>query len=276
MHYSIGAYSTDRSNKWLWFVVSVDMRSRLLSLFALAVVPAMALSADKETEELLTKMRKAYSSTRSARIFAQATVPSDVGELDIQIETTYIRPDKIHAVIKTPAEFGGMTMTLKTDGKKILLSGGPGGKEVRPFDLENVVNNVPVNLETMNFWDWKRQLSTKEGGNMKTSKFKIIKKETWKNKDWLVLEETAPAQGVFVRYFIDPETSLIHRTRMQRIKGSELIMDVKITKLELNVSIDASIFKIEDKPLSPPKPPKSGGTGGGGTAMPTKGGGRRS
>ena len=112
-----------------------------------------------------------------------------------------------------------------------------------PYSLDILGRALPANLETMNFFDWKRQLSTDESGNMHTSKLKIVNGQKWNGKTWTVLEEIAEEPGLFVRYFIDRKTNLIWRTELKRLNDGKLIMDAQITSLTLGARIPPETFK---------------------------------
>lgn len=216
------------------------MRRRVIFLALLPLLASLAQAADPEVEALLANMRKAYSAIKTAKITTKTILPSQAGEFELTTETTFQSPNHVWAKVSgfpgTPA-----SLIVRTDGKKVVQEG-PQGKKEEKWSLDAVNEPLPINLETLNLWDWKRQLSTGAGGNMQKSKFRLIKRETWKNIDWLVLEETAPE--AFVRYFIDPKTYLIHRTRYERLEGNELVMDAKITKIELNPKVDPKLFKL--------------------------------
>lgn len=221
------------------------MNARLITFAALLLVGASAFAADKDVEALLAKMRQAYKSTKSAKFTTRALVPGPFGEAEIETVVSFVSPNKIHALVKGVPEAGGSDVTFRTDGKTMVAEGMSQGKVEGPFDVQIMVQALAANLETLNFWDWERQLSTKEGGNMQTSTFKIVKKERWNEKDWIVLEESAPAQNVFVRYYIDPKTYFMWRTVVSPIDDKKDIqMDARIAKFELNPKLDAALFKI--------------------------------
>jgi hypothetical protein len=104
---------------------------------------------------------------------------------------------------------------------------------------------MPINLEVMSFWDWKRQLSTDPGSNMEESKFKLVQGESWNGKKWTVLEETAYGQNVFVRYFVDPSSSLIYRVLVYDLGRTKLQVETVVKKLERNIKVDPKKFEIK-------------------------------
>ncbi|MCO5297031.1 MAG: hypothetical protein M9921_09260 [Fimbriimonadaceae bacterium] len=223
------------------------MRIRLLSLATLLALSAVSFGADKDVEALLAKMTGVYKSAKSAKFTTHSIIPGPLGEAEVITEVSYLAPNKIYAKVKGFEAAGAAEVTFRTDGKKMVVEGLPTGKVEQNYDVQMVVQALPVNLETLNFWDWKRQLSTAEGGNMKQSTFKIVKGEKWKGSEWTVLEETAKEQNVFVRYFIDPKTFLMMRTVVSPIDDKTNIqMDVRIDKMELGAKVDPSLFKITD------------------------------
>lgn len=219
------------------------MTIRSFAIAALLSTAGFAAPADKDVEALLAKMRKVYSATKTAKVSVVTLLAGELGETELTIETTYAQPNKISARVLGLPQVGSEGLAWKTDGKTIVQDT-PTGKKKAKFTIQAAEGALPVNLEVINFWDWKRQLSTATGGNMKNSTFKIVKKETWKDKDFIVLEESATRQNVFVRYFIDPKTYFIMRTRVETLDKKDLVMDCKITKLELNPKVDPKVFQV--------------------------------
>lgn len=222
------------------------MRARAILLSVLFALPLAATAADKDIEDLLAKMRKVYSGASSVHITTSTLLPTEVGEMDLTIDTQYMKSNMIWSRVTGLPQAGKEGLIWKSDGKSI-QSTTPQGPKVEPFSVRKAETGLPVNLEVISFWDWKRQLSTAAGANMNKSKFRLVKKETWKDQDYLVLEETASEQKVFVRYFIDPKTFLIKRTRVENLDTHDLVMDCKVSKLDMNAKIDTKIFKIETK-----------------------------
>lgn len=204
-----------------------------------------ALSADKAVEDLLAKMRKAYSSAKSVKLGVTSLMASELGEQELTVELMYVKPNKVATRVLGIPQAGKEGIQWRSDGKTIQWDTLEGKKSAAWTVRQAEQVAFAVNLETLNFWDWKRQLSTATGGNMKKSTFRLLAKETFQNKDYMVLEETAKEQQVFVRYFIDPKTYFIKRTRVERLDTKDLIMDCKVTKFELNAKVDPKAFKIE-------------------------------
>jgi hypothetical protein len=119
------------------------------------------------------------------------------------------------------------------------------------FDLDAIP--IPVNLEVMSFWDWKRQLSTSPGSNMETSKFKLKLNVPWNGKKWTLLQETAYGQGVYADYYIDPKTSLIYRVCVFDLQKSQVRTETAVVKLERDVKVNPSIFKVKATVREMPK-----------------------
>lgn len=222
------------------------MTLRSASAFLLCVLATSTFAADKDVEALLAKMRTAYKSAKSVTMTTLTLVPGPFGDAEIETVVSYSSPNKIHAVVKGIPEAGGSDMTVRSDGKNMVVEGLPNGKIKRPYDEQLFVQALTANLETLCFWDWKRQLSTAKGDNMEKSTFKLIAKEMWKDKPYIVLEETAAGQNVFVRYFIDGKSSLIMRTVVTAIDDKETIqMDARISKMDLKAKLSPALFKID-------------------------------
>jgi len=219
------------------------LKYKLLGLCAI-LISAQSFAADKNVEALLAKMRDAYKRVKTAKFTATTFVPGPFGEQGVTGNFTYAQPNKIHAIIMGLPTAGGSDVVFRSDGRQIQAEGLEGKSGKRPFDVQGIVDALPFNLETLNFWDWERQLSTGPKGNMHDSTLKIVPKESWNDKEWLVLEETAPKVRVFVRYFIDAKTNLIWRTLVMDLDKKTARSDVRITKLDLAAKIDESSFKI--------------------------------
>lgn len=190
-------------------------------------------------EELLAKMRQAYRETKVAAFQVKTTL--NEGEtLNLTLDATFANPNKMKVGIEG---LPSGTVTVICDGKTVAVVADKKVMRTTEYSIDSLGRSLFANLETLCFFDWKRQLSTAEGGNMKTSKL-LIKKEDWEGKPWLVLEEHAEAQKVDVRYFIDPQTYYIWRTVSTMIGQKEPFMDARIIKLELKSEIDPKTFEI--------------------------------
>jgi hypothetical protein len=83
---------------------------------------------------------------------------------------------------------------------------------------------------------------------MNASELRLLKKETWKDKDYMVLEEKAPKSNVFVRYYIDPVKKFIVRTAVYSLEDASIMLqDHKVTKFELNPKVDQTVLKLPAK-----------------------------
>lgn len=212
---------------------------KLRSLVLIALFPLMAAaSADPiDAKTLVKKVHDAYAAVKSARVTMEATGYAGDGKTGVTL--LYAAPKKLKATVKGFAEGGGQT-TFTTTGGTVAITDPDGKQAKQEIDFDQL--QLPCNLETMSFWDYQKQLSTDKGGNMETSVLKVVEKEKWNDKEWIVLEEDAPAQKVSVRYFIDPKTYLIWRTVTTPYSG-EQTFESWITKLELDVKVDDKEFK---------------------------------
>lgn len=221
------------------------MIRHLLSLSLIALVSTITHAADKDVEVLLEKMRKVYGGTNSAHIVVKTT-SLRFGEQVITSDLTYVKPRKISAKVFNLPSLKGKTWSFISDGKDVAIDDLSGNAQRSKFDLDLIP--IPINLEAMAFWDWERQLSTGPGSNMEHSKFKLIKSESWNGKPWIVLEETAFGQNVFVRYFVSPTTSLINRVLVYDLQKKTKRIETVVTKLERNIKVNPAIFKIRVTP----------------------------
>jgi len=189
-------------------------------------------------------MRTAYRTTAAASFTTESHVRSSVF-----INTfLYKNPSKIRVDSSPLARKGIRSSLIRiSDGGRIFVkeANKPEFNQVR-FSIRAFSVGLPVNLESLCFFDWDQQLSTAGGRNMSGSTFKILLNQTWKGKKWTVLQETAAAQKVVCRYFIDPKTFLIWRTITVDMPGgtSTNAGDCWLTKLNPAAKIDDSMFTV--------------------------------
>jgi outer membrane lipoprotein-sorting protein len=223
------------------------MKMHALMANVLVLLATTAFGADKDVEQLLAKMRETYSGTRTARMVVKTT-GSRFGKDPITTELTYMKERKIYAKLSGQSSLPGRSRVFISDGKKVSIDDLSGNVQQSEFDLDFIP--MPINLEAMSFWDWKRQLSTAEGANMHDSRFRLRKDVSWNGKSWLVLEETAYGQNVYAEYYIDSKTSLIHRVLVYALKDDKkgkLNLETVVTKLERNIRVDSKLFKVNSK-----------------------------
>lgn len=208
----------------------------------LVAAASVSFAENEEVEKLLSRMREVYSSTKTARITVKTSGPR-FGRESVTTEVTYMKDRKIYAKLLGSSVSPGRARTFISDGTKVSLEDLSNNIQVSKFDLDFIP--IPVNLEVMSLWDWKRQLSTDEGANMEESDIRIRKGVKWNGKEWWVLEETAHGQGVYVDYHIDPKTALIHRVQVFDLKKQQLRTEMVVTRLERNIKINQSLFKVK-------------------------------
>lgn len=221
------------------------MYKRPLVALMVGLLAATSFGADREVEKLLARMREVYSGTKTARMVIKTTGPR-FGKSVIVTELTYMKERKIFARLSGFESLKGRTRTFISDGQRVSVDDFNGNFRYRDFDLDFIP--MPVNLEAMSFWDWKRQLSTSVGSNMHESTFRLRKEVPWNNKNWIVLEEKAEQQKVSVDYFIDPKTALIYRVLVYDYNKKTLTTETVLTKLERNIKVDGSLFKVKKAP----------------------------
>src|SRR5689334_22978445 len=112
------------------------MNCRPLAFASLLILSAVSLAAkDKEVEELLSKMRTAYKTTKSAKMTVETTIEGfEKGKLTTKV--SYVAPNKIHARVTGLAD--GAEITLVTDGKLMLISS-PNGNITTDYGVRDVV-----------------------------------------------------------------------------------------------------------------------------------------
>lgn len=184
-------------------------------------------------------MRQAYQSANTATMQSKTKTRIDEKEETFDIHMDYGKPNQIRMVFA----FRGQEVTKISDGKKIYIVVGQGKAHEEKLTLDGLGGDAPINLEAMAFFDWKRQLSTSPGANMSESKFKIVLSEEWNGRSWIVLEETAHGQNVFVRYFVDPKTFFIWKCDVKSLDKKKQIMTTEVQKLLLNPKLDTKTFE---------------------------------
>jgi len=209
--------------------------SALISVFA--VHPAD--TAPKPVEDLLAKMRKAYSSVKTAALEVHVKNAGQNGQITGRFSFKFASPNRI----KYLAEVGANHTERYCDGKEIVTIRNDKRASTTTINVDTLGGEVPGNLEWLSFFDWKRQLSTAQGANMARSTFKLIPSESWNKKNWIVLEETATFMNLKVRYFIDPKSYFIWRCDVSQISQKRQVIHTEVTKLEIGPKLDASVFK---------------------------------
>ncbi len=190
------------SYKMLRVLVGVGLASLLL--------PASARTGDKKVEDLLARMRTAYSAIKSANYTTECL---QGGQTFIS-KYTYTSPANVKVTITSPTDKKlGAGVIVTTDGQMIRIMTPTAPKELKEkFSPDLFDSNLVGNLESLCFWDYKRQLSTAKGMNMEHSVFKLEVGTIWHGKKWTVLQETAATQRIICSYYVDPSTNLICRT----------------------------------------------------------------
>jgi outer membrane lipoprotein-sorting protein len=203
----------------------------------------IAAPEQKPVEDLLAKMRKAYSSAKSVALEVKVRNNTQNGVASGRFSFKYQHPNRIRYL----ADIGSNHVERYCDGKEVVTIFNAQRNSTKTINVDTLGGRMPGNLEWLCFFDWKRQLSTSAGNNMAQSKLKVIPSQTWNGKKWIVLEESAPQVGVGVRYFVDPKTYFIWRCDVSSIDQKRQITRTEVTKLDLNV-------KFESKLFTPPSP----------------------
>ena len=222
----------------------MTMINRAIGAGILHALAPFSNAADPDVEKLLARMRQVYSTTNTAKITVRTT-GLRFGKSQITSEIIYMKERKIRAKISSSGSAVGRTRLFISDGEKYSADDLSGNVQHGKFDLDSIP--IPINLEAMSFWDWKRQLSTSPGANMELSKFKLESGVKWYGKEWIVLSETAHGQNVYVDYFVDPKTALIYRVQVYDLQKKQLRVETVVMNLDRNISVDPALFKIKAK-----------------------------
>lgn len=226
------------------------MGFRLAAMIPFLLSAPYSNAADQEVESLLAKMRQVYSSAKTAHVVVKTTARR-FGDQAVTTDLTYKREMKIAAKVYNLPTLKGKVWNYVCNGKDVSLDDLAGHVQRTTFDPDFIP--MPINLEAMSFWDWKRQLSTSKGSNMEFSTFKLAKDVAWNNKKWTMLEETANGQKVFARYYIDPKSSLIYRVQVFDLVGRQQRLETVVIKLELNRPVNDAYFRLREPTKSPMK-----------------------
>ncbi len=199
----------------------------------------MSALADAPSENLLSKMRAAYAKVGSAKLRLDVTRLGRDGEIHhIAGNVAYLKGNRLLAEMVRDKT---IPVRLKTDGHMMNAGTGTSLRQ-QAFSLAAMERVLPVNLETICFWDWQRQLSTDTAGRMYQSTLHVLPNQKWKGKNWLVLEETVPGEAI--RYYIDPATYLIRRSYAATSTG-QLLIDAYVSDLKLNLPLKNASFAVE-------------------------------
>ena len=214
---------------------------KIALLLLTSAFAAVSFAADKEVEELLAKMRTKYKDIGSVTFTMEATITADNGDVTVKMDGGFKSPNLMYADITAENE----TAKVVCDGLKIYAIAADSKQVLEiPYNVDNMGRVLMgANLEIINFYDWKRQLSTAAGDNMHDSKLSLRKDVKWNNKTWTVLEESAPTVGVYVEYYIDPKTNLVWRTVQMSLDKEFVRGDFVIKSMKTGVKIDDKKFK---------------------------------
>lgn len=216
---------------------------RALLITALTIVASAGFAADKEVESILKTLRENYRNAKSVRMEVVSYLMQVGDDNLLTSQVWYKQPGSFRIEMKGNSLGAGNSILMISDGKQSFVKTPDGKTTKKKFDGDEIA--TPVNLEVLCFWDWKRQLSTDKGANMNESQLRLLKKETWKDKDYMVLEEKAPKSNVFVRYYIDPKTKFIVRTAVYNLENQAILeQDHRVTKFQLNAPVEAKQLKF--------------------------------
>lgn len=217
------------------------MMKRLTVCLAVLAVSMPAFAGEKDVEELLAAMRKSYKEIKTAAFKLESTVQGNNGDITVTMDGVFKSPNKIAVDMNVESR----TIKVICDGKSVfaMVQDSPTVFS-RNYSLDTLgAALMYANLEVINFYDWKRQLSTAAGDNMHDSKLSIRQNEKWNGRTWIVLEEAAPTVGVYVEYYIDPKTNLVWRTVRMSLDKEFVQGDFILKSLKTGVDVEDSRFK---------------------------------
>jgi len=210
-----------------------------LSAFAclMGIAPSV-IAADQEVDNLLAKIRNAYSVVKSAKYSTVVYFRKP----PLHCTNYFLAPDKFR--VDFPADGSGGTTSLITDGKTTYYV--PAGQETQqePYDFENFFKLSPGHIETFSYFEWKKLLVVNRGMGLDGSSLKVLPDQEWNGRKWTVLEETKTSEKQVYHYYVDPKTYLIWRTTSLPFGATAYRVDTQLTKLELGISVPASMFRV--------------------------------
>lgn len=216
------------------------MRFHSCLIIPFILISAVAPAADKEVEDLLSNMRKAYSSIAGATMEVSVKVNTQQnGWQSGVLKVDYARPFQV----RFQSEVGQNRVERYSNGKKVVTIRNKTVTTSEKVDVDSVGAQLTGNLEWLCLFDWKRQLSTDKGANMNESKLKVKTGEEWNGKKWTVLDEVAENVGVSVRYFIDPKTYLIWRCDVTALQIDQVVTKTEVKSVRLGVKHNPKIFE---------------------------------
>jgi outer membrane lipoprotein-sorting protein len=222
------------------------MRTIIIALISVFACTSMAAPAPKEIEDLLGKMRKAYSSITTADMEVRVKRFTPSGQQSGRFSVKFESPNMLRYV----GDVGKLHVEKYSNGKVVVLIQNATRTSDKMVNVGTLSANLPGNLEWLCLFDWKRQLSTTppkgqtSGGNtMAFSTFKLIPSEAWNNKKWIVLEETAKQLDSKVRYFVDPKTFFMWKVDVFSVANKQQVLQTQVTKLNQGVKFDSKIFE---------------------------------
>lgn len=221
------------------------MDRRLLLLLLLLAASTQA-RAELTAEQLLAKMRAAYKAVPSVELKVQTKFIR--AKTVIALSTIeFLAPNKIRIETTGIPGLEGDMFRAVSDGSRVSMTGLPGGPIEWPYDYNRFIRSVPMlDLETLCYWDWAKQLSTAKGGNMAASRL-AVKREDWQGQSYYVLEEHADRQGVFIRYFVEPHRFLIMKVLQYQSDSTGPSQENLVLKLHLRKPLVPEDFKNSRK-----------------------------
>lgn len=219
------------------------MKARATCIALLVAAVSAAQAESLTPDKLLAQMRNAYAKVRSATFATKAKVFDEKTQKMrvVRSETEFLAPG--YASIKVPGakSLNGEPIGILHNSADLILLGLPSERRHRAYSVGEVTRTVPMNLESLCFWDYARQLSADKKGLMHGNKLSVQKPEKWKGKQYLVLQEVADT--VKAKYYVDPKTKLIWRTVWIYLPDKSLLQDCSLEWLNLNSEVNAKQFQ---------------------------------
>jgi len=203
----------------------------------MGIAPSV-IAADQEVENLLGKIRNAYSAVKSAKY---STVVN-FRKPPLHCTNYFLAPDKFR--VDYPSDGADGMTSLITDGKTTYFL--PAGQEMQhePYDFDNFFKLSPGHVETFSYCEWKKLLVVGKGMGLDGRSLRVLSDQEWNGRKWTVLEETKASEKQIYHYYVDPKTYLIWRTTSLPFGAIAYRVDTQLTKLELDISVPAAMFRV--------------------------------
>ncbi len=201
-------------------------------------IAALTLQVTQDPEIVVKEVRDAYSQVTTARLTVTFEEHDPQGRrLSGTADTAFLRPNHIRTIIKG----GKLSSAVYCDGRQIVTVR-EHDRRATPYSLANLEKEIPLNLETLCFVNYGKELSTSAGGGMYRSTLAVIE-SVWKDKVWTVIEERNQSDDSTDRYFVGAKDHLIWRVVDMSYDRETTYSDLRVEKLSTGEPVPEDLFE---------------------------------